>query len=182
VWADLLKELAFSGGSFVMAWSFLNHPSVTDKNDFSSSLPDRIIVAGRLCFCTTIILFGWSHFVYNGFVSQMVPEWFGMPHFWAYFGGVALIGAGVAIKLNIFLKPVALLLAIMLFLWFVLLHLPGAVADPSAGRGNLIVSAFDALLFCGTAVALSQYKKHVKKNKHETSRLGDVIKNRSLQI
>ncbi len=47
----------------------------------------------------------------------------------------------------------------MLFLWFVFLHLPNAIAYPYAGRGNQIVSAFDALLFCGTALVLSQLKK-----------------------
>jgi hypothetical protein len=46
----------------------------------------------------------------------------------------------------------------MLFLWFILLHVPGAFANPYVGRGNLIVSAFDALLFCGTALILSQFK------------------------
>jgi hypothetical protein len=49
----------------------------------------------------------------------------------------------------------------MLFLWFISLHVPNAIADPYAGRGNRIVSAFDALLFCGVALILSQSKKHL---------------------
>ena len=53
---------------------------------------------------------------------------------------------------------------IMLFLWFVLLHVPGAIANPTVGRGNLIVSAFDAFLFCGTALLLSQTRKQTDKN------------------
>jgi uncharacterized membrane protein YphA (DoxX/SURF4 family) len=158
VWADLLKELAFSGGSFVMAAPYWA-PSVSGKNKSFAAPANRVILAGRLFFCTTMVLFGWSHFVYNEAISEMVPGWFGMPKFWAYFGGVALIAAGVAIGFKIFIKPVSLLLALMLFLWFILLHVPGAIRNPAAGRGNSIVSAFDALLFCGTALVLSQYRK-----------------------
>jgi uncharacterized membrane protein YphA (DoxX/SURF4 family) len=146
-WGDLLKELAFSGGAFVMAGTYLKDHRIQ-------------IFLGRLFFCTTMILFGCCHFAYIDSMTLMVPEWFGMREFWAYFGGVALIGAGTAIALKIFLKPVSLLLAAMLFIWFVVVHVPGAIANPAAGRGNSIVSAFDALLFCGIALALSQSKKH----------------------
>ena len=51
------------------------------------------------------------------------------------------------------------MLALMLFLWFILLHTPNAIANPYAGRGNAIVSAFDALLFSGTALILAYGNK-----------------------
>lgn len=153
-WGDLLKGLAFSGASFTVAGSFLYDPiEHRQKNDLDS-LVKKLMPVGRLFYCTTIILFGCNHFVYD--ISFMVPHWFVVQAFWSYFGGAALIAAGTAILFKIFLKPVALLLALMLFLWFILLHAPGAMADPYVGRGNLIVSAFDALLFCGTALVLSQ--------------------------
>jgi uncharacterized membrane protein YphA (DoxX/SURF4 family) len=158
VWADLLKELAFSGGAFVLAGSFLISPSLHHKGILAGHFPRILIPVGRIFFCTTMVLFGCSHFVYAEFISRMVPEWIGMPVFWTYFGGAALIAAGVAIALKIFIKPVAVLLAIMLFLWFLLLHVPGAFANPTAGRGNSIVSAFDALLFCGTALVLARFQ------------------------
>jgi hypothetical protein len=143
-WGDVLKTLAFSGSSFVTAASF--------QGDARGPINYNTI--GRIFFCTTIILFGCNHFVYD--ISAMVPQWFGMRSFWSYFGGAALIASGSAILLKVFLEPVALLLALMLLLWFMLLHVPGAIADPYVDRGNLIVSAFDALLFCGTALMLSQ--------------------------
>lgn len=160
-WGDALKELAFSGGAFVMAGSFSDNSSPLKKNSFFISVLEKLIPVGRIFFCTTIILFGCNHFVYD--ISAMVPKWYGMPTFWSYFGGAALIGAGIAILFKIFLKPVALLLALMLFLWFVSLHVPNAIADPYVSRGNRIVSAFDALLFCGVALVLSQSKKHINK-------------------
>jgi uncharacterized membrane protein YphA (DoxX/SURF4 family) len=159
-WGDLLKELAFAGASFIMAGSFL-----PDQRGTQSQWIDRVIKAmtpaGRIFFCTTIILFGCNHFVYE--ISFMVPGWLGMPGFWSYFAGAALVAAGTAILFKIFLRPVALLLALMLLLWFLLVHVPGAIAHPYAGRGNSIVSAFDALLFSGTALVLSQWNR--KSNK-----------------
>ena len=156
-WGDALKGLAFCGGAFVMADSFSDNSSPSNKNNFFKSVLEKLIPVGRIFFCTTIILFGCNHFVYD--ISTMVPKWFGMPIFWSYFGGAALILSGIAILFKIFLKPVGLLLALMLFLWFVSLHVPNAIADPYVGRGNRIVSAFDALLFCGVALVLSQSKK-----------------------
>lgn len=156
-WGDLLKELAFSGASFTIAGSFLYSPSELKQSSSTKKPASKMIPAGRIFYCATIILFGCNHFVYD--ISFMVPSWLGMQTFWSYFGGAALIAAGTAILFKIFVKPVALLLALMLFLWFILLHVPNAIANPYAGRGNAIVSAFDALLFCGTALIISQSKK-----------------------
>ena len=54
----------------------------------------------------------------------------------------------------------AILAGIMLFIWFAILHLPGAFSNPTVDEGNLVVSAFDALAFSGTAfmVACGYYK------------------------
>ncbi len=160
-WGDLLKGLAFSGGSFVMAGSFLGSQSEPEEKRSFDHLLEKIIPLGRIFFCTTIILFGCNHFVYD--ISTMVPKWFIWQSFWSYFAGAALITAGTAILLKFFLSPAALLLALMLFLWFLLLHVPGAIANLTAGRGNLIVSAFDALLFCGTSLVLSGFRETHKK-------------------
>lgn len=166
-WGDLLKELAFSGASFIIANSFLDIPSNEKQKNRTDRLVSNMSPMSRIFYCTTIILFGCNHFVYD--ISFMVPEWLGFQTFWSYFGGAALIAAGIAILFKIFLKPVALLLALMLFLWFILLHVPGAIRNPYVGRGNLIVSAFDALLFCGTAVLLSASQQSSMKSTEQKS-------------
>lgn len=161
-WGDALKGLAFSGGAFVMAGSFLDAPFSPNKNNFFELVLEKLIPLGRIFFCTTIILFGCNHFVYD--ISMMVPKWIGMPTFWSYFGGASLIGSGIAIVFKIYVKPVALLLATMLFLWFIFLHVPNAIAYPYAGRGNQIVSAFDALLFSGIALVIANTTRNTKKD------------------
>jgi uncharacterized membrane protein YphA (DoxX/SURF4 family) len=179
-WGDALKGLAFSGGAFVMAASFLNVPFTGNKNNSFELVLEKLIPVGRIFFCTTIILFGCNHFVYD--ISGMVPKWYGMPTFWSYFAGAALIGSGIAIMFKIFLKPVALLLALMLFLWFITLHVPNAIADPYVGRGNRVVSAFDALLFCGIALVLSQSKKRTSNDASEVVWASDAMKRNGAEI
>jgi uncharacterized membrane protein YphA (DoxX/SURF4 family) len=132
-WFDVCEALAYCGGAFLMAG----------------------ISAGRILFSILMIVFGCSHFVYAANVSTMVPKWAGVPMFWTYFVGVALIGAGIAIILRIWIKPVALLLAIMLFGFFLFFHIPDAIANPSAGGGNEIVRSIVALLFCGIALVIA---------------------------
>ncbi len=179
-WGDALKGLAFSGGAFLVAGSFLHNAPTPNKNNSFESLLGKLIPLGRLFFCTTIILFGCNHFVYD--ISGMVPRWFGMPSFWSHFGGAALILSGLAILVKIFLKPVALLLALMLFLWFVSVHVPNAIAYPTAGRGNQIVSAFDALLFCGVALVLASSKKGRAKGASDNVWSGASRRNAALKL
>lgn len=165
VWAEVLKELAFCGGAFVVAGSFNQTIVPEHKKRVFDFLLEKLIPFGRIFFSTTMILYGCSHFVYTAFISPLVPKYFGMPVFWTYFGGAALIGSGIAIVFKVWIKPVAFLLAVMLFLWLIFIHVPNATAHPYLNRGNPIVSAFDALLFCGVALIISQKEKQVTKSK-----------------
>ncbi len=155
VWAEALKELAFCGGAFVMADSFAQTSLAINKSNAFELMLQRIIPLGKIFFSTTMILYGCSHFVYTAYVSPLVPTWFGAPVFWTYFGGAALICSGIAIFLKIWIKPVVFLLALMLFLWFIFLHVPNALAHPYSNNGNEVVSAFDALMFCGIALVIA---------------------------
>jgi uncharacterized membrane protein len=155
VWFGAGEALAYSGGAFVMAGSFSDSSFSSDKKNSFELLLERFIPVGRIFYSVLIILFGFSHFVFTDFVSTMVPKWIGSPLFWTYFVGGALIGAGIAIILKIWIKPIALLLATMLFLFFILFHVPDAIANPSVGGGNEIVRAFVALLFCGVALVIA---------------------------
>ena len=153
-WFDAGEELAYSGGAFVMAGSFTgNSMSGAGTNSFKLLL-EKLVPFGRIFFAALMILFGCTHFVFTDFVSTMVPKWIGMPLFWTYFCGAALIGSGIAIIFKIWIKPVAFLLAGMLFLFFIFFHVPDAIANPYVSGGTEIVRAIIALLFCGTALVI----------------------------
>ena len=155
VWFNAGEELAYCGGAFVMAGSFVeNNYSQNKKNLFQIWL-EKLIPFGRILFAILMLLFGCSHFVFTDFVATMVPRWIGAPLFWTYFAGAALIASSIAIIFKIWIKVVALLLAIMLFLFFIFFHIPDAIANPYTMYGNEIVRAMVALLFCGIALVIA---------------------------
>ncbi|MCD0472407.1 hypothetical protein [Flavobacterium sp. JAS] len=154
VWINAIEELTYSGGAFVLAGSFTENSSARDEKNFTSLL-EKLIPSGRIFYSILIILFGLSHFLFANFLSTMVPKWLPAPMFWTYFFGVALVISGISIISKIVIKPIALLLAFTLLLFFLFFHIPDAIANPSAGGGNEIVRAFVALLFCGIALVIA---------------------------
>lgn len=155
VWFGAGEELAYCGGAFVMAGSFAGKSfSDAGKNPFELLL-EKLIPAGRIFYSLLILLFGSTHFVFTDFVSTMVPKWIGTPIFWTYFVGTALIGSSLAIIFKIWIKPIALLQAIMLLLFFLFFHVPDAIANPHVSGGAEIVRAMVALLFCGISLVIA---------------------------
>jgi len=155
VWVDATKALAFSGGAFVIAGSFPGETaSAGEKSPLMGAL-EKLIPLGRYLFSFMTVTFGIDHFLYTEHVARMVPAWIPGHIFWTYFAGVALIGSGTAILLKIKLRVVAILQGTMIFLWFVLLHVPSAIANPLVGGGFTVASAFDALGFSGIAFVLA---------------------------
>ncbi len=152
-WTKALKELAFSGGAFVVAGSYTGE-NLQSKSRLSNPLK-KLIPFGRVFFSITMILFGIDHFLYIDYVAPLVPAWIPGHNFWTYFAGVALIGSGVAIILRIKLRLVASLLGTMIFLWFIFLHIPRAIADPYGSRGNEMTSVFQSLGFSGIAFIIA---------------------------
>jgi uncharacterized membrane protein YphA (DoxX/SURF4 family) len=160
-WTKALKELAFSGGAFVIAGSYPRE--TVQPKSLLINLLAKLIPFGRVFFSITMIAFGIDHFLYKDGVSGLVPAWIPDPVFWTYFAGIALIGSGVAIIAKIKLKLVANLLGTMIFLWFIFLHIPRAIADPFGNRGNEMTSVFQSLGFSGIAfiIALGIYPKKI---------------------
>ncbi len=153
-WTDALKELAFSGGAFVVARSYPKDKLHTDSL-LRTRFTDIFIPYGRIFFAIMMVVFGFDHFIYTQFVATLVPDWIPGHVFWTYFAGVALMGAGICIITKFKLKLVGLLLGIMLFVWFVILHIPRAIADPYIDKGNEVTSVFEALAFSGIAFLIA---------------------------
>lgn len=172
LWTDPLKELALSGGAFIIAGIAGDVPV---KRFLTPT--EKLIPLGKIFFSITLTAFGIDHFFYTGFVDTIVPKWVSDPTFWTYFSGVALICSGVAIILKIRRRRIALLTAIMIFLWFLVLHIPRAIADPYIGKGNEITSVFQALAFSGIAlgIVVMPKKKKEKIAKKVNSKVNVVV-------
>jgi len=149
-WENAEKELAFAGGALVIAGSF----SSQDETGLLRFLA-KLIPSGAILFAITILSFGMLHFMYGAAVAGMVPSWIPWHLFWIYFAGAALVGSGIAIIFKIKIGLIATLLGIMIFLWFVLLHIPRIVAAAPADMPDEITSAFLALAYSGIAFVIA---------------------------
>lgn len=158
-WGDAFKILAFSGGAIIVAGTFPRQPS-------TPPLSEGMIFLGKLFFCTTLVVFGVEHFLYEAFVATLIPNYIPWHIFWTRFAAVALIGSGSVIIIDGILRVfhiyipnigrvVALLLGLMLFLWVFMLHIPRAIADPHSGNGNEWTSVFEAFTFSGIAFLIA---------------------------
>lgn len=160
---DTFKLLVLSGGAYIVAGTFDEGQNESVLIKLSADL----IPLGKYFVCTTMIVFGAEHFIYNDFVVALIPHWIPWPYFWTDFAGVALMLAGVVIAGNsllIILFPnfptfprryAAFLLGVAIFLWFIVLHIPRAIADPHSGNGNEWTSVFEAFGFSGIAFIIS---------------------------
>ena len=108
---------------------------------------------GRILVAISLLVFGVQHFIYGGFLATVVPAFMPGREFWAYFVGVALVGAAIGILTRMLGRPAATMLGVMFFLFVVLLHIPRIVG--LSRDGNEWTSGFVALAMCGGAWILA---------------------------
>jgi uncharacterized membrane protein YphA (DoxX/SURF4 family) len=154
LWINPLKEFAYAGGALVIARGVPAEINHLRESKFIRLL-QSLTPYGQILFAITMTSFGVSHFYYTQTVEDMVPAWIPSHLFWTYFAGIALIGAGISIILNIYIRLIGNLLGLMIFLWFIFLHIPGAVSSPLTDNGNEVTSAFSALAFSGIAFVIA---------------------------
>jgi len=160
-WENAAKELALSGGAFVVAGS------VPGKKETAiTRLLAKLIPLGTILFSLTIISFGVDHFLFAREAADYVPSWVPYHLFWIYFCGAALLGSGLAILFRIKYRLAATLLGTMIFVWFIILHVPRIVVSPVDYIGSEVTSALIALAYSGIAFAIAgAAKRYLAKQK-----------------
>lgn len=148
---NTLKLSAFAGGALLIA-----HGNRVESmpGNFMEGMA-RLAPFGKYFFCIMLFIFGIDHFVYRDFVSGLVPEWIPLPLFWTYFTGIALLGSAISIVINFKVKLVAVLLAIMLFIWLLTIHVVLAIRFPNWNDGENITGCFQCLAFTGIALIIA---------------------------
>ena len=149
-WENAEKEMALAGGAFVIA----GHFSETNDN-YIHRVWEKLVPYGVILFCIPIVSFGILHFLYTKEASTLVPSWIPHPIFWTYFAGTALIGSGVLIILQIRRVLIATLLGAMIFIWFIIIHVPRVILSSSADSEGEVTSAFLALAYSATAFVIA---------------------------
>jgi uncharacterized membrane protein len=155
-WDSTEKELALSAGAFIIAGCFPGK----NENPLIMFL-GKLIPLGTILFSITIISFGIDHFLYAKDVADYIPSWVPNHMFWAYFAGTALIASGFGIMLKIKYRLSATLLGTMIFIWFIILHIPRVIVSPLADIGDEVTSAFLALAYSGIAFVIAGATKAI---------------------
>lgn len=86
------------------------------------------------CVCIGIffLIGGVQHFIFIDFVKTLVPRWIPGDVFWSYVAGAGLIAAGIALITGIQRKLAALVAAWMVFIWFLILHIPRGFGETTS--------------------------------------------------
>jgi hypothetical protein len=108
-WTVTSELLALCGASFIL-------PNVMPRDELISSTGNTVsslATAGRFAFAISLVIFAIQHFIYARFIAALIPSWIPAHLFWAYFIGVAFVGAALAIAAKVQAKLAAVLLGTM---------------------------------------------------------------------
>jgi len=129
-WLNAYKSMALCGGALIVASSFFKEDGHTTSGfSVSERLRSRLVLTGCLLLGVFFIACGYAHFKFAGFVKDFIPAYIPFHSFWTYFCGICLFAGGAGILLHQTRKWAALLSAIMLSGWFLLLHIPRFLAN-----------------------------------------------------
>lgn len=151
-WTNTGKALALFGGLCVVAAYDIQ--SGKGHSFFINGKREKtLFYTGRICLGLFLMLGGIQHFLFTSFVQTMVPQWIPFPYFWTYLAAIALILGGMGLMINKTLKPAALLVGTMIFIWFLILHIPMAIV--AGYNANEWTAATEALAMSGIAFMLA---------------------------
>jgi len=143
-WTSGFVALAMCGGSWILASSA---PLAARET------ADPFLKLGKYFFALAFVAFGIQHFVYAGYGAGLGPPWFLGKPVWTSLIGVVLVAAGIAIFFTSRARMGAMLLGVILFLFFLLLYIPrivGQLHNPGPWT-----SGFEVLALCGSALVMA---------------------------
>jgi uncharacterized membrane protein len=127
-WVNAYKSVALSGGALIMATLFIKKEGYNSGNFFT---PNSYLLLGCLFLAHFFIICGIAHFKFEDFVKTLVPIYFKSLYLWTYIAGIALILGGLGLVFKQTRKWAAILTGLMIFAWFILVHIQRAIGTPN---------------------------------------------------
>ena len=115
---------------------------------------------GRTLFAAVIAFFGLGHFMNGTAMTGMVPGWLPGGIFWIYLTGALLILSALAIIAHRQMKWASVLLALMLFGFVFIIHVPNLMHAADDGAKQLAMANIlkDAAMGAAALVIASMAK------------------------
>jgi uncharacterized membrane protein YphA (DoxX/SURF4 family) len=122
---NAFKTLALAGGACIVAVSFW-------RDGERPGMRNTIFWFGTGALAWFLFVCGLAHFRFVDFIrGGFIPAYIPYKTFWTYFTGICLMAGGLGLVIRPVRRLAAIMAGCMILGWFILLHIPRAVAAPA---------------------------------------------------